>query len=107
MGNPLHRGAAGVRVGSHELADIADRLLGEDEKDPSVPSAPRPPLAALCRVVGGDPAGGPLAARPKSDRFGWLVAPRSTILQAGDVHTGLTTDPAATLDRLFASLVAA
>jgi len=68
--------------------------------------AVRTQLAALCRVVAGDPAGGPLAARPKSDRFGWLVAPRSTILQAGDVHTGLTADPAATLERLFAALVA-
>ncbi|MDP9346546.1 MAG: DUF3037 domain-containing protein [Actinomycetota bacterium] len=68
--------------------------------------AVRTQLAALCRVVAGDPAGGPLATRPKSDRFGWLVAPRSTILQAGDVHAGLTADPAATLERLFASLVA-
>ncbi len=68
--------------------------------------AVRGQLAALCRVVAGDPAGGPLAARPKSDRFGWLVAPRSTILQASEVHTGLTADPAATLAHLFASLVA-
>ncbi|MGZ6696053.1 MAG: DUF3037 domain-containing protein [Solirubrobacteraceae bacterium] len=70
------------------------------------PAPVRAQLAALCRVVAGDPAGGPLAARPKSDRFGWLVAPRSTILQASDVHTGLTADPAATLDHLFGSLVA-
>lgn len=67
--------------------------------------AVRGQLAALCRVVAGDPAGGPLAARAKSDRFGWLVAPRSTILQASEVHTGLTDDPAATLTHLFGSLV--
>lgn len=69
------------------------------------PEPVRTQLAALCRVVAGDTAGGPLAARPKSDRFGWLVAPRSTILQASEVHTGLTEDPAATLDHLFGSLV--
>jgi hypothetical protein len=68
--------------------------------------AVRTQLAALCRVVAGDEAGGPLARRPKSDRFGWLVAPRSTILQASEVHTGLTDDPAATLAHLFGSLVA-
>jgi hypothetical protein len=48
---------------------------------------------------------GPLAERPLGERFRWLTAARSTIVQPGPVHTGLTTDPAAELDRLFASLV--
>lgn len=39
------------------------------------------------------------------ERFGWLVAPSSTILQPSEVHTGLTVEPAATLDRLLRSLV--
>ena len=38
--------------------------------------------------------GGPIAALPASERFHWLVAPASTIVQAGPVHTGLTADPA-------------
>ena len=48
---------------------------------------------------------GPLAGRPLGERFRWLTAPRSTIVQPGPVHSGLTTDPAAELARLFASLV--
>lgn len=49
---------------------------------------------------------GPLAELPLGDRFRWLTAPRSTIVQPGPVHTGLTGDPAADLDRLFDQLVA-
>lgn len=40
------------------------------------------------------------------ERFRWLTAPRSTIVQPGPVHTGLTADPAAELDRLVTLLVA-
>ena len=39
------------------------------------------------------------------ERFRWLTSPRSTILQPGPVHTGLTEDPAAELDRLLDLLV--
>lgn len=38
---------------------------------------------------------------PPSERFHWLTAPRSDVLQPSAVHGGLTRDPAATLDRLF------
>jgi len=69
------------------------------------PAPVRSRLAALCAVVRGDPEGGALAELPASERFGWLVAPSSTILQPGEVHTGMTDDPAATLTRLFATLV--
>jgi Protein of unknown function (DUF3037) len=48
---------------------------------------------------------GPLAGKPLGDRFRWLTAPRSTMVQPGPVHTGLTADPAAELDRLFETLV--
>lgn len=48
---------------------------------------------------------GPLAERPLGDRFRWLTAPRSTMVQPGPVHTGLTADPAAELTRLFETLV--
>ena len=69
------------------------------------PAPVRSRLAALCAVVKGDPEGGALAELPASERFGWLVAPSSTILQPGEVHTGMTDDPAATLTKLFATLV--
>ena len=48
---------------------------------------------------------GPLADRPLGERFRWLTAPRSTIVQPGPVHSGLTTDPAAELAHLFGTLV--
>jgi hypothetical protein len=75
--------------------------------DPELDPAPvRSRLEALRSVVCGEPAGGALAELPPSERFGWLVAPSSTIIQASEVHTGLTDDPAATLERLFDTLVA-
>ena len=55
----------------------------------------------------GDADAGPIAALPQSERFGWLVAPSSTIVQPSEVHTGLCRDPGQTLDALFERLVAA
>lgn len=63
-------------------------------------------LRMLERIAAGDPAGGPVAEQEPSERFHWLVAPASTIVQPSTVHTGLTDDPAATLTRLVARLVA-
>ena len=65
----------------------------------------RAQLDALVRVAEGDPDCGPIAGLPRSERFGWLVAPSSTIIQPSEVHTGLSDDPQATLDALFAELV--
>ena len=48
---------------------------------------------------------GPLADRPLGERFRWLTAPRSTIVQPGPLHSGLPTDPAASLTHLFDTLV--
>jgi hypothetical protein len=62
-------------------------------------------LDTLALVAAGDPAGGAVAAMPDTDRFHWLVAPSSTVIQASAVHTGLTDDAARTLDELFAKLV--
>ncbi|MGK2931885.1 MAG: DUF3037 domain-containing protein [Solirubrobacterales bacterium] len=62
-------------------------------------------LEEIRGVIEGDPARGTLAEMDPSDRFGWLVAPSSTVIQASEAHTGLTTDPAAELRRLFESLV--
>jgi hypothetical protein len=62
-------------------------------------------LEALARVAAGDEDGGAIAKLPPSERFGWLVAPSSTIVQPSEVHTGLSSDPAGTLEQLFAELV--
>ncbi|MEU0519702.1 DUF3037 domain-containing protein [Streptosporangium sp. NPDC006007] len=48
---------------------------------------------------------GPLTREPLGGRFRWLTAPRSTIVQTGPVHAGLTADPEAELERLVARLV--
>jgi hypothetical protein len=62
-------------------------------------------LEALVRLARGDPDCGDIAMLPPSERFGWLVAPSSTIIQPSEVHTGLSDDPQATLEALFAELV--
>lgn len=62
-------------------------------------------LHALCAVAEGEPDAGPVALLPTSERFHWLTAPRSDVLQSGRVHSGLTEDPAAELERLFAAHV--
>jgi hypothetical protein len=62
-------------------------------------------LSAMRTVCAGDPAAGPIAALPPPERYHWLVSPRSTAIQISPVHGGLTDDPAAALDRLFATLV--
>jgi hypothetical protein len=58
-------------------------------------------IEGICR--GDERLGSPAASR--RERFGWLSAPRSTVLQPGPVHGGLTNDPAAELERLVRSLV--
>jgi len=70
------------------------------------PERVRAHLDALARIAAGDPAGGAVAALEPSERFGWLVAPSSTIVQPSPVHTGLCDDPEVMLERLFAELVA-
>ncbi|HMJ32946.1 MAG TPA: DUF3037 domain-containing protein [Baekduia sp.] len=64
-------------------------------------------LDGLVRVAAGDPEAGAIAALPQSERFGWLTAASSTIVQPSAIHTGLSDDPDGLLDRLFTRLVAA
>jgi hypothetical protein len=63
-------------------------------------------LRSLAAVAAGDPVGGPLSELPQSERFHWLAAPSSTVIQPSEVHTGLSEDPARELEHLFARLVA-
>jgi hypothetical protein len=64
-------------------------------------------LDAIARIAAGDPNAGPIAALPQSERFHWLVAPSSTVVQTGPVHTGLSDDPDQTLEHLVRTLVLA
>jgi hypothetical protein len=63
-------------------------------------------LALIPQIAAGDPRGGPIAALPRGERFHWLVAPRSAVIQTSPVHTGLCDDPGAVLDQLIVRLVA-
>jgi hypothetical protein len=93
--------AARVAVDPERLAALAPRMSAAEAREVDEH------LAALVRVAEGAPDAGPIAALPASERFGWLAAPSSTIVQASEVHTGLSRDPEATLDALFMRLVAA
>lgn len=62
-------------------------------------------LASCEAIAAGDVAAGPIALLSAPERFHWLASPRSDVLQASAVHSGLTSDPAEELERLFATYV--
>jgi hypothetical protein len=62
-------------------------------------------LEVIRLVAEGDSAGGAIAQLPPAERFGWISAPASTVVQPGPVHAGLAMDPEAALADLFADLV--
>jgi Protein of unknown function (DUF3037) len=62
-------------------------------------------LRSFQDIADGKAEAGPLAALPQSDRFHWLTAPRSTIIQTSPVHTGMCADPEMTLEDLLNELV--
>lgn len=98
----LCRGHAylGIRValGPRQVAALA-ALDPELDLD-----ALRAHLDGLRRVVEGEADAGPVAALAAAERFHWAVSPSSTMIDASDQHTGLTHDPAATLEHLFRTL---
>lgn len=62
-------------------------------------------LEALVAIAGGGEGAGPIGRLPATERFHWLVAPRSTMVQPSPVHAGLCDDPEAALEDLMARLV--
>ena len=105
----VERGEAinvGVIVYSKAFRYLCVRIVLDETRlltlDPRVDvAAVRAALAAFERAC----TEGPLAERPLGERFRWLTAPRSTMVQPGPVHTGLTGDPGRELDRMFEALV--
>ena len=97
----------GVVLYSQDL-DFLDALTSVDEPrlralDPDVDlGAIEDALDAVCRACRGE---GPAGSTPLRQRFGWLTAPRSTVVRSGPIHLGKTDDPAAELQRLHAKLV--
>lgn len=101
---------AGVVVFCRRRGFLAARVAVPRERLAALdPSADADEIArhldVLARVAAGEAGAGRVAEMPDSERFHWLVAPSSTVIQASPVHTGLTEDPRATLDSLFARLV--
>ena len=62
-------------------------------------------LQAIPAICAGDARAGPMAALSHSERFHWVVAPRSTVVQTSPVHGGLADDPARELEHLINTMV--
>ena len=84
------------------ITDVAE--LGRRVRDVDLELLSRY-LRTYERVCAGEADAGPLALLPTSERFHWLTAPRSDVLQSSPVHGGLAEDPARALDQLFADYV--
>jgi hypothetical protein len=79
--------------------------LDEDRLRALDPGADAAAAAAALAAIDQTCRGGGPAGRSPGARFRWLTSPRSTIVQPGPVHGGLTGDPAAELRHLFDTLV--
>ena len=62
-------------------------------------------LRASEAICAGDPSAGPVALAPPSERFHWLTAPRSDVIQSSPVHEGVCSDLERELERLYAEYV--
>jgi hypothetical protein len=86
----------------YELPEAKLRALAGDQLDlPELTNR----LRAFEQICQGRPAGGTIGRLPIAERFRWLTATRSTVVQTSPVHPGLCEDAAATLTRLHAQLV--
>ena len=91
--------------------DVLEARVALDEArlsalDPGVDlDAVRRHLRSIEVVCMGGAAAGPIGAMSKRERFDWLVAPRSTMIQVSAVHSGRSVDMAATLEHLLDTMV--
>jgi len=90
----------GVRIELGERQLAALRAMAPDVDVDAV----RAHLASIEAIIGGDLAAGPIAQLAAPERFRWVTAPSSTVIQPSDVHGGMTEDPAASLIELFEKL---
>lgn len=93
--------AQDVLVARVELDEALLRALAP-EADPEVV---RGHLEAIPRVCAGGAAAGPIGELSQRERWHWLTAPRSTVLQTSPAHAGLCDDPEAAMERLFERVV--
>jgi hypothetical protein len=98
---------------SCKTGDVVDARIELDEArlralDARVDvEAVRAHLAAFAAICAGGDDGGPIGRLPARERFHWLTAPRSTMIQTSPVHTGRCADPAAAITRLLDTMVRA
>jgi Protein of unknown function (DUF3037) len=91
--------------------DFLEARIELDERrlialDPTVNlEAVRSHLASIPLICAGGPNAGPIGQLSRRERFHWLVAPRSTIIQVSPVHTGRCTDLNGTLEHLLNVMV--
>ena len=62
-------------------------------------------LEQIRAICAGEAVGGPAVTTGIGERFRWIAAPRSTVVHPGPIHSGLTNDPGADLDRLVDAFV--
>ncbi len=62
-------------------------------------------LLVVPRICGGAADSGPIGKLSQRERFHWLVAPRSTVIQTSPVHSGLCEDPAKEIEQLMGAMV--
>ncbi len=101
---------AGVVLHCPEEDFLGARVHLEPERlaalDPSLNQARVLAHLETARLVcAGGREAGPIGLLPRSPRFGWLVAPRSTVVQPSPVHTGFAADPADALEHLLRTMV--
>jgi hypothetical protein len=101
VGVVLHARTADY-LGMRAITDI-------DELRAQVPEVDAELLARYLRSVraicDGDESAGPVALTPPSERFHWLTAPRSDVIQSSPIHEGVCFDPERELDALFRTYV--
>jgi hypothetical protein len=100
----------GVMVHARTADFLAMRVLADESKlRERVPALDVDLLVRYlksCQLVcDGDASAGPVALAPPSERFHWLTAPRSDVIQSSPVHSGMTEDPRTALDELYARFV--
>jgi Protein of unknown function (DUF3037) len=105
-----------VNVGVIVSCDATGSLEARIELDPARVltldpgadiAAIRAALGAIDAVCAGSATAGSLGKLTARERFHWLVAPRSAVIQTSPVHTGRTTDPGDALEHLFETMVGA
>ena len=101
---------AGVIVSCPDLSFLEARIKLNEARllalDPTVDlELVRKHLAAIPIICRGGDGAGSIGQLPQRQRFHWLVAPRSTVIQTSPVHTGRCGDPVAALDHLLEIMV--